>query len=125
MQTVSVQTGPHCDVSVDGSLITLSAKGIAPVKIDCEALTTDTQVIVDVTSSADGTLHEGMHGDSYAASVVIPPREYVTAVDKKKKDSHGNPLSITKPAPVDMNKVTLKLWRYDLPIEQIEVIHAE
>lgn len=115
------QPGPYCDVTVDGTVIALSAKDVTPVSIDCEARATDSQVIIDVTSAGNGTLHDGMAGEAYVASVVIPPRDYVATVDKKKKDGNGNPIITTKPAPVDMNKVTLKLWRYELPVSQAAI----
>lgn len=95
--------GPHADIDINGSVITVAGE-----LIDCAAAQGASEIIIDVRRDSNG--HVRLGGAGYQlASVAIPPRQY-EAVATGNVDDSGDPIYEQQPIPLDPDAVLVTLW---------------
>lgn len=95
--------GPHPDVSVSGSVVT-----VGEVAVNCEERQDDSAVLIDLRQDRGGPVTEGGAGRQ-VASVYIPPRRY-EEVETGETDDEGNPVVSREAVPLDCDQVLVTLW---------------
>ncbi len=111
MNVVEVSAGKKIGYSVYKNKITFEDE----VTLNCEKREQDFDVCIDICVDRDGMLTLGTLGESYAAQVEIPARQYV---EREVPNPEYNPDDETSqekvmekiPAAFSMANVTLKLY---------------
>ncbi len=109
-----IEARPHIGYSVGTKILTIGG-----VKINLPKQQGDSQTIINITRDGDTIKKEG--GNRYVATVFIPPKQY-EMVDANKKDENGNAVYNKVAVPLDFDKVTLALWKYESEIKQDNII---
>lgn len=95
---------PVADFSVSGTIITIGG-----AVIDCAALQTDSQEIINVYRDKAGDVKlNPKNGGTCLAIVRIPARHYADQAGPN--DEHGNPTVVSVPQPLDPNAISVELW---------------
>lgn len=95
--------GPHADVSVSGSEVT-----VGEVTVNCESRQDESAVMIDLRQDKSGPVTEGGSGRQ-VASVYIPPRHY-HEVETGEADEDDNPVMSREAVPLDPDQVLVTLW---------------
>jgi len=95
--------GPHPDVSVAGSVVT-----VGEVAVNCEERQDEAAVLIDLRQDRGGPVTEGGEGRQ-VASVYIPPRRYAE-VDTGETADEVNPVVSREAVPLDCDQVLVTLW---------------
>lgn len=95
--------GPHPDVSVSGSVVT-----VGEVAVNCEERQDESAVLIDLRQDRGGPVTEGGEGRQ-VASVYIPPRRY-EEVETGETDDEDNPVMSREAVPLDCDHVLVTLW---------------
>lgn len=95
--------GPHPDVSVSGSVVT-----VGEVTVNCEERQDESAVLIDLRQERGGPVTEGGEGRQ-VASVYIPPRRY-EEVETGETDDEDNPVMSREAVPLDCDQVLVTLW---------------
>lgn len=95
--------GPHPDVSVSGSVVT-----VGEVTVNCEERQDESAVMIDLRQEKSGPVTES-GGGRQVASVYIPPRRY-QEVATGETDDEGNEVVSREAVPLDPDQVLVTLW---------------
>lgn len=107
MNIRQTQPGPYIPYTLNGSVLV-----VGDLVIDLSVWQEDSQVVIDITRDGD-TLVDGLGGrDGYVAVIVLPPKQYEW-VDTGTVDNLGSPVTNKVALPIDTEKVSLSLWRYE------------
>lgn len=94
--------GPHHDVSVRGTEIT-----VGTIAVDAAAKQGDGETIVDVYVKKDGIYSLKATNAAFAANIIIPARRYH---DEPGTDAEGKDVINKVADPLDANAVEITLW---------------
>ncbi|WP_100523404.1 AAA family ATPase [Mycobacteroides abscessus] len=109
MIVTHVNDGQKAPFSVKGSTVTVGS-----VSIDLQERQTSIQKVIDVCLDNQlQTMREGL-GAWYVATIILPPVQE-EVYDTGELDENGEVVYKTRPLPLDLGKVELRLW--GLPTE--------
>lgn len=99
---------------IEGALIFVGA-GKNTVIINVQERQSDKEEVIDIYQDNMGTLVEGEKSLWYAATIIIPPRQY-HMVDTGQVDDQEQPVFEKEQLPLDMDAVTVVLWPLNKPL---------
>lgn len=103
-----ISPGQKVPCGNEGALIFVG-DGENLVMIDAAERQSDQEEVIDIYQDDMGTLVEGEKNLWYAATIVIPPRQY-HMVDTGQVGDQDQPVFERESLPVDMDAVTVVLW---------------
>lgn len=111
-----ISPGQKAPCGNEGALIFVG-DGENLVMIDAAERQSDQEEVIDIYQDDMGTLVEGERNLWYAATIVIPPRQY-QMVDSGQVDEQGQPALVRESLPVDMDAVAVVLWPLNKPLNE-------
>ncbi len=111
MIVTKIQPEPYVGWDLEGTKLIVGG-----IEIDLEQEQKDSQVIMDICMK-NGELAVGL-GDTYVASVIIPPAKY-ELVETDELDENGNPIYSMNKIPLDLESIELILWQYQKQEEEV------
>lgn len=109
-----ISPGQKAPCGNEGALIFVG-DGENLVMIDAAERQSDQEEVVDIYQDNMGTLVEVEKSLWYAATIIIPPRQY-HIVDTGQVDDQEQPVLEKEPLPLDMDAVTVVLWPLNKPL---------
>lgn len=111
MIVTKIQPEPYVEWNLEGTKLIVGG-----IEIDLEQEQKDSQVIIDICMK-NGELAVGL-GDTYVASIIIPPAKY-ELIETDELDKNGNPIYSMNKIPLDLELVELILWQYQKKKEEV------